>query len=226
MAEKKALSFWPSDQASRLRLWLMLLCLATIALVGAVMTLLLNRSIADRMLIREAEVSQEFLVSALRADGAEEDSLFAAPAPSPSLVRLGVQLQNIPDIVRANVYSADGFIRHSTEPGLIGVKFAGNDDLREAFAGRLIARISEISDTTKSEHLAVNRTGSDALLEAYIPVFGKSGKLLCVVELYRLPGRIAAAMADVRTIVRAAWATGGLVLFLAFYVFFLRALPP
>ncbi len=214
----------PHDVDGKRRISFMLLGLAAIGWISLVMAIVLNRSIAERLLIHEAEVSQEFLSSALRSE-ANEASLFAEPAPSPALAAFASYVQNMPDVIRANVYSPDGFIRFSTEKNIIGVKFENNPELAAAFAGRLSARLEEVSDNTKPEHLAVNRTGSGKLIEAYIPIVGRSGSIVSVVEFYRPPHRIEAVMTDISTIIRAASLIGGLIMFLAFYFFFIRNLP-
>jgi len=224
MTGSKSFQILPEDAEARKRIWLMLLGLAAIAIINIVMALLLSRSVADRMLLREAEVAQEFLISVLNTDGSE-GVLFAEPTPSPALLSFANHLQNLPDVIRANIYSSDGFIRYSTEKNLIGVKFAGNRELENAFGGKLSTLLEEVTDNTKPEHLALNRTASNKLVETYVPVYGKSGNLACVVEFYRLPTRIEAAIADVSTIIWLASAVGALILFLAFYMFFIRTLP-
>jgi hypothetical protein len=204
------------------RLWPVILTFLVIAVVCTVTATMIERAMSAYILQREAEVAQEFLRSVLIAEDSF-DKLFEEPVPSPALQSFGHHLEVLPEIVRANVYSPDGFIRFSTERNLIGVKFGDNPELQEAFAGHLVTGLEEISDNTKDEHLALNRTGSDTLVEAYIPVTDKAGRLAGVVEFYRLPTRVTSAIESARRIIWLVLAAGGLVLFLAAWLLLLRS---
>lgn len=175
-----------SDLGSKLRQLLPLLAIGIIAILG-VNTLLsqrLSAAITEGLLAREGLVKQEFLSSILAAERGE-GALFAQPRPSAALVAFGKHVRGLPGLVRANIYSPDGFIRYSTDANLIGVQFAGNPELTEAFAGKLISALEEKTSSNKSEHLALSQIAGEKLIEAYIPVRGQDGKIVTVVEFYR-----------------------------------------
>ena len=144
----------------------------------------LGRSLTDGLLKREGMVAQEFLNSILAAESST-DTLFAEPQPSPSLQSFGAHVRSLPGIVRANIHSPDGFIRHSSETNLVGVHFSDNSELAEAFSGKITSALEEIQVSGKSEHLALSQLEGDHLIEFYVPVTSPSGSVIAVVEFYR-----------------------------------------
>jgi two-component system, NtrC family, sensor histidine kinase HydH len=144
----------------------------------------LGRTITDGMLAREGQVKQEFLSSILAAEHGETQ-LFAEPRPSPALVSFAAHVTSLPGIMRANIYSPDGFIRQSTEANMIGLNFSGNDELKAAFDGKITSALEVIRASGKAEHLALTQLEGEKLIEAYIPVAAPDGKIVTVVEFYR-----------------------------------------
>ena len=174
------------ENLSRMKRLLPLLAAGIIA-IGAAHYFLSQRlsdAITEGLLAREGQVKQEFLASIL-ADGKGEADLFAQPRPSAALMAFGEQVRGLSGIVRVNIYSPDGFIRYSTDANLIGVQFGDNEELTEAFAGKIISAFEEKASSDKSEHLALSQIGGEKLIEAYIPVAARDGKIVTVVEFYR-----------------------------------------
>lgn len=159
--------------------------------------------LTERLLAQEGLVKQEFLESILAAEKSA-GSLFEAPAPSPALQSFAAHVRSLPEIVRANIYSPDGVIRHSTDANLVGLHFSDNDELAEAFMGKIKSAI-EFDEANKAEHLALSQMPGEALIEAYIPVRDGAGKVAAVVEFYRKETWIAAAAAEAE---RGIWLTG------------------
>lgn len=143
----------------------------------------LTRAVTSGLLARDGQVKQQFLTGILAAEGAAP-ALFDGPQPSPALSSFSVHVRSLPGIVRANIYSPDGFIRQSTDANLVGVHFEDNPELAKAFTGRISTKLEEADGTAKSEHLALNQVAGEALIESYIPVLDKDGKVATVVEYY------------------------------------------
>ena len=158
--------------------------IAAIIAVNFGLSVVLSQSITERLLHGEGLVKQEFLNSILTAENSAGE-LFSPPAPSAALLSFSAHVRSLPGIVRANVYSPDGFIRHSTDPNLVGVNFSGNEELAEGFAGKISAVLETVDSSGKAEHLALNQLGGERLIEAYIPVKGPDGKVAAVVEFYQ-----------------------------------------
>ncbi len=159
--------------------------------------------LTQRLLTQEGLVKQEFLESIMAAENSA-GTLFATPAPSPALQSFAAHVRSLPGIVRANIYSPDGVIRHSTEANLVGVHFSDNEELAEAFAGKIMSAIED-DEEGKAEHLALNQMPGEALMEAYIPVRDGAGKVAAVVEFYRNETWIGGAVTEAE---RGIWLTG------------------
>ena len=165
-------------------LWLAVAGAALIFAVTAVLSTVLLRDLTDRLLTHDGAVKQEFLKALLAAEP-DANTLFAAPSPSPALVSFSASIKSLPGLVRANVYSPDGFIRSSTDANLVGLQFGENEELSEAFTGQIASSLEDAESVGKSEHLALNQMTGDKLIEAYIPVTGPDGAVIAVVEFYQ-----------------------------------------
>jgi two-component system, NtrC family, sensor histidine kinase HydH len=164
------------------------------------------RFVADEMVMREAAVAQDFLESIVRAE-AIKPAAFSDSKPGPALMSFASHTEQLSGMVRVTVYSLDGFIRHSTEANLIGIKFHDNDELAEALKGELKAKLEEDSED-KPEQLGLTREAGEPLLETYIPVRDKDGAVMGVVEFYKRPVELFASLSRIQTrITIAAWAS-------------------
>jgi hypothetical protein len=158
--------------------------IAAIIIVNIGLSAVITRSITEAFLTREGLVNQEFLNSILASENSA-DKLFTSSAPSAALLSFSSHVRSLPGIVRANIYSPDGFIRHSTDPNLVGLHFSDNAELAESFTGKITAALETVRSNVKPEHLALNQLEGDQFIEAYIPVSGPDKKVVAVVEFYR-----------------------------------------
>lgn len=198
------------------RVWIVLAAgLVAIAAVNAVMALFISRNLSDRVIAREAQVTQDFINRLFRVQN-PGGALFQPPHPSPALAVFAGHVAELPDLIRANIYSPDRFIRYSTQEGLMGVKFDDpNPELEEAFAGKLIAKLETATREAKAEHLALPLKPGDPFIEAYIPVSGEDGKTAAIVELYKRPTGAETVISGLRSLIWLSAGLGGLVLFAA-----------
>jgi two-component system sensor histidine kinase HydH len=191
------------------------LSLVAIMLINATMAFFISQRISERIIQREAQVAQDFIsrmFQAKRPDGA----LFDPPQPGAALAAFARELSDLPDLLRANVYSPDRFIRYSTQKGLIGIKFdEANDELDEAFAGETIAKLATITRESKGEQLALPLKAGESFIEAYFPLAGADGKPIAVVELYRRPTGVDAVIANLQGFIWLSAGLSGAVLFAA-----------
>jgi two-component system, NtrC family, sensor histidine kinase HydH len=164
--------------------------------VNALAAFTLNRFLSDRAIQREGEVAADFLNSIASSNGGAQQ-LFALPAPSPELVSFFDRVANLPDVIRTNIYSLDGFTRYSTEQNLIGLKFHDNAELERAASGEIIIEFKSATDDNKPEHLALRRLSTAQLVEAYIPVKDAKGAVVAVVEFYKKPDALQDFIASV-----------------------------
>ena len=130
-----------------------LLSFITILLIGAVSAYLLSRLFTEKILTRDATVSQEFIDSIVAADGTWR---FFADTQNPDSLT-GLQeffdhVAHMPDVVRANVYGLDQSVLWSSEFEIIGQRFPDNEELEATLLGKVIFESGIIGETEKQEH--------------------------------------------------------------------------
>ncbi|CAN7477709.1 sensor histidine kinase [Phyllobacterium sp. LjRoot231] len=86
-------------------------------------------------------------------------------------------------LVSFRLWRSDGMVLYSNDKRLMGKHFAVNDDLKTAFAGKMVANFNKIDDVeSKAE-----RASGKPLLEIYNPVLQPwSGKVVAVSEFYEI----------------------------------------
>ncbi len=199
------------------RLWFGVTGFLVIAILGFGLALLLSRFVSDRMLHREAEVTREFLESVLRAEesaGALFDG--GTIGVNPQLASFVGHIRAMPDMLRANVYARDLHILWSTDGQLIGQRFEQNDELEAALRGELVTEVGELSEDRKAEHANLGAGPRGLFIEAYIPI-RHAGRVVGVVELYKMPNALEQMLRDARHVMWASAAGAALVLFLALF---------
>lgn len=189
--------------------------LAVATALGAV----LSRVLHDRLLERDAEVTSEFVQSIVRTDETAPFFRAAVGAPlGPTVEDSFRHFAQMPDVLRANVYTPDRRALWSSDRALIGKTFGANEELDGALAGRPMWKSGPVS---KEEHAAgakALRAGGDRrFVEIYAPVRDGSGQVLAVVELYKTPDALFQAIADGQRTIALASALGGLALFAALF---------
>jgi signal transduction histidine kinase len=203
--------------------WFALVSLACVLAFGAGTAILLTRFLTNEMLQRDAGISAEFVQSIVEAE--RSWAWFADPASSDARMPLDSffnHVSTLPGVVRANVFAPDGTVLWSSNPAMIGRRFDDNHHLAATLRGRITV---ESGDVPKSEHVAL---ASDAagrrFTEAYLPIWDETrGRVVGVVEIYRVPDALFAAIdAGVRQVWLAA-ALGMALLYAALFGIALRA---
>lgn len=170
--------------------WFAVLSLVCVLASAAGSALVLSRFLTNHMLERDAAVSAEFVGSIVRAE--RTWSWFADPASAeahPALESFFNHVAQLPGVVRANVFAADGTVIWSSNAGLVGRRFTGNRELDQALAGRIMVETGSAADLPKAEHVALDAEADGArFMEAYLPVWNADRcAVIGVVEIYRLP---------------------------------------
>lgn len=183
--------------------------------VAGVLGQAVARMFADQLLHRDAVVTMEFVQSVVRTDATATyfPKARGGPLPEPledTLKHFG----EMPDVLRANVYTPDRVVLWSTDPALIGRTFGKNEELDEALKGELAYESGRVS---KEEHKAATRgkATSGFFIEIYVPVHDSAGHVVSVVELYKAPDALYEAIREGQTAVAIGAALGGLLLYLA-----------
>src|SRR5262252_967241 len=214
----------PVEQSFNLLRWFSIVSLVAIIIVGTIGGWILTRYLTRQMLLRDAEVSREFLESIATTEKTRDYLQPFAPPPPPEALALFVQhLPSLPDVVRANLYAYDRTVLWSTDSQIVGRKFENNEELERAFTGEIVIESGRLAVTQKkAEHVGLAeetaKTGFNYFVEAYLPIRDDSGeKVLAVVEIYKFPRALIAAIDEGVFLVWMTSAGSGLCLYLAFF---------
>lgn len=201
-----------------LRLWFGVVAFTVIAAMGGVFGTVLTNFINDSMLHREAVVTRDFLESILWAEESGK-AVFSGTMveTNPQLASFVQHIRTMPDVLRGNVYTHDGFIVWSTDESIIGRRFRDNHELDAAFAGALVTEIGTISADSKSEHVNLPVGTRTMFVEAYMPLRGRAGNILGVVEIYKVPTALNTTIHEGRVMIWSGVTAGLLLLFLTLF---------
>jgi two-component system sensor histidine kinase HydH len=179
---------------------------------------LVSDTLTDRMLRREGEVSMEFIRNLLVTD--RSAGYLQNPRDAELEQRfLGSMehLSSMTEPVRANAFDATGRVVWSTDSALIGRLDADNEELKEALAGDLVVHSGALgSSREKQEHAGLSQQ-THYYVESYIPVLGAGSpqQVIGVIELYKVPVQLSAAIREAVLQLWLACAGSAAVLFLA-----------
>ena len=200
--------------------WFAATSLACVAAISLAAAQLISALFTDRLLRRDAEVTMEFVQSVIAADEfAGHFSGAADPARRAALEDSFKRIAQIPDVLRANVFLADGTVLLSTDPRLAGRHLGRNDELEGALAGRLVFNSGVVR---KPEHAGIelpfSGRGRAYFVEIYVPIQdGSPNQVVGVVELYKTPDALSEAINGAHRIVWASATLGGALLFAALF---------
>jgi len=191
-----------------------LLSLLCVVLTASVSATLLSRNVSERMLWRNAELSQEFLDSLVRMQ--RGDQLFVTPSDAQAFEALFGEMARMPGLVHTNVFDAKRRTVWSTNPAAIGRDAGANEGLDEALQGELAleSELLETANFIKPEHAFVANNARDAI-EVYIPVHDAARRVVGVAELYMLPQRLIESVHEMTRFVWLACAASGLLIYVA-----------
>lgn len=202
-----------------LRRWFALVGLSAIAAISAASGWMLSHFMTARTFEQEARLTEEVLTSLMRVERAEP--LFGdSPGGSREEFREFLDhVGRLPDVLRVNMYSRGRVMLWSSDPALIGATFTSNEELDRALAGELVAHGGE---RAKPEHANFDpRTAY--FLEIYAPVRDDSGAVMGVIELYKTPQMLFAALRAAERVVWIGAALAGLFLYACLYWMLRRA---
>jgi signal transduction histidine kinase len=160
----------------------------------------IQREIKEVVTHRTAEVTalyvNSFVSPHLQALGANSH---LSPADVEAFDLLLTETALGSDIVAFKVWAADGTVLYSPNDDLIGQRFDPHAELEQAFAGEVVA---ELSDLSKPDNL-YERQLWDSLIETYAPVrLGDSQQVVAVAEFYQNPSHL---LGDIRSAQVRSW---------------------
>jgi signal transduction histidine kinase len=193
-------------------------CIVALALgMGYALSSLLTRAVSEW----EWQNTAALVRREVRMAGLE--TVFTEPGDMEPRERWGRQfssiLTSLPEVVRAKVWNRDAEILWSDEKHLIGQRFPGNEELQRALAGEIEVEIKHLA---KSEQRYEQRKFG-TLAEVYVPILTQDGDhVLGVVEVYKTPDRLMAAIERGRTMIWTISLAGGTTLYLILLPVFTR----
>ncbi len=176
--------------------------LASLLVIGAIalsLGWLLANILTERMIQREGEVTQEFIQNLLTTDNSAR---YLVNPEDPDLrARFLRSMEHLSpksmrDSVRANAYSLDGTIIWSTDKRLVGVRHATNHERDEALRGQMVLESGRMLAPGKNtaDHEGLGPEGT-LFVETYHPIRESgSDKVLGVMEIYKIPPALDAAI--------------------------------
>jgi two-component system, NtrC family, sensor histidine kinase HydH len=189
-----------------------------VVIVGMALGLgwLLSDMLTERMLRREGEVSMEFIRNLLLTDGSA--GFLQSPADPELRERFLASMRHLSSMtepMRANAFGPDGTVLWSTDTALIGRRYHDNEELQDALHGELVVHSGAMGGRRdKEEHQGLMTT---YYVESYVPVLHPEdpGTVLGVIELYKVPVKLSAAIRNAVLQLWLACAGSAVVLFLA-----------
>ena len=168
----------------------LLLSLLSVSVVSVTAAVLLARFTTENLLRLDVEMATEFVNQMFAYENA--DAVFVgtpAKPPAPALARFLGHVGEMPDVLRANIYLLDGTVFWSTDKTIVGQRFADNDELKGALAGRPQYSLGVVGEGNKDEHVNL-APAHTRFVENYLPMFreGRADQpVLAVAEVYRTP---------------------------------------
>ena len=216
----------PGSRPFNLTRWFSVLSLVCIAFISVGLALLLSNFLTDKLVRRDAVISMEFVQAVVLADKAAAYLLAGEErGAGGDLENTFKHFAQMPDVLRANVYTRDRRVAWSSDRNLIGKKFETNPELDEALAGELVANTGSVSkeEHTEAEQL-FSEKGVKDFTETYLPLWDHPHKnVIGVVELYRNPAALFEAINEGQRLIWASAALGGLFLYAALFWIVRRA---
>lgn len=173
--------------------------LGVITVIAVGLGWLMSHMLTERMLQREGEVSMDFVQNLLKTD---QSALYFSNPQDPELkARFLASMAHIASMsepVRANAYQTNGTLIWSTDRSLVGQRYTVNDELDEAVRGKLVVHSGRLGtgDLDKDEHIGLAQQTA-FYVESYIPIFDPTSRqVLGVMELYKVPVQLNAAIQD------------------------------
>lgn len=206
--------------------WFSIAGFVSIAIFAATNAHLISEFLTKHLLEREGQVTSDFVRNILLTDDSVD--YLVEPANTALRARFLDSVKHFvatKDILRTNVYGRDGTVLWSSDKSLVGRKFEHNEELEDALKGQLAVESGRITSELrrKPEHVGLP-VNSEYFVETYIPIMqAGSSAVVGVVEIYKAPFALTAA---IRAGYRQVWATaiiGALALFLTLFWIVYRA---
>lgn len=173
--------------------------LAVILVIALGLGWLLSNMLTQRMLLREGEVTMDFIQNLLTTE--RSGGFFSRPDDPDLRTRFRGSMEHLSSMrepVRANAYRPDGTVVWSTDKALVGRRYPVNDELDDALKGKLVVHFGRLAadGLAKAEHEGL-QLAAPFFVESYIPIRDTpTGQVLGVMEFYKVPVQLNEAIRE------------------------------
>ncbi len=235
----------PRDNAGRtfnLTRWFAFLSLITISAISAAIAFLVSHYLTREILQRDGILTAQFIHSLVDTEGRHGglgpdlsvgellDNRFDASRSGIDPAELAEtraeildHINNLPDVLLANIFAKDRRIVWSSNPALIGRRMGHNPELDEALNARVVVTKHHMGSEHAREEQAFLGEPEEFYIENYIPLFNRKGEVTTVVEVYKEPKSLIRSVRNGYMLVWGAALAGAAVSYLALFWLVRRA---
>ncbi len=206
--------------------WFGALSSVSVLLLAIVLGYTLSHFLTEKLLYREATLTQEFVDSIIQTDRIYDFFVPYSEEPlGPELKLFFQHLSNMPDVVKAKAYDANMVVMWDSDTRLAGSHSLDNDELMLALKGNLVTEYGTSPKAVKKEHEELSGTVRNiSFIETYIPVWNRDyTRVLGALELYKQPRILHDSITEGRLLVWSVSLIGAVVLFAALFGIVWRA---
>lgn len=197
-----------------------LLGLVSIAAISATSGWLLSGFLTEHILQQEARLTHEVVDSIVRVENADRYFVNGQQGRAQEFREFLDHLLRLPDVLRVNLYSRKRTVIWSSDPALAGREFNHNPELDQALGGSVVAHGGK---RAKPEHADFDKRFLPYFVEIYSPVLDEAGGVIGVVELYKTPQAMFAAVTAGQRAIWIGSALAGFFLYVSFFWMVRRA---
>lgn len=192
----------------------------SILLLALITGYILSNFVTEKLLWREATLTQEFVDSIVQTD--KIYNYFTSQHENgiePEFSMFFHHLSNMPDVAKAKVYDAEMVVLWDSESTGVGMKDLHNEELALSLQGNLVTEFGLSRSVVKEEHK--NLPSSEDyihFIETYIPVWNSDrSRVTGVIELYKQPRILHQAIEEGRLLVWGIALMGAVLLFASLF---------
>lgn len=192
----------------------------SILLLALITGYILSNFLTEKLLWREATLTQEFVDSIVHTD--KIYNYFSSSRENgidPEFTLFFHHLSNMPDVVKAKVYDASMVVLWDSESSDVGMQDQHNDELELSLKGNLVTEFGLSRSMVKEEHKNLPSAGEYIhFIETYIPVWNANkSQIAGAIELYKQPRILHEAIEEGRFLVWSIALLGAVLLFASLF---------
>ena len=203
-----------------LKRWFAIVGLVSITALGIFAGAVLTNFVTERMLRQEGVLTMQFVQTVLLVENPSRVFAAKGDITDEKLREAFEHIAHMPDVLRANLYSAERELIWSSDKNLMGRKFEDNPELERALMGELVINEEGEADEAahpKSEHAHLEQP-LNYFVEIYVPVWDRNhSRVVGAVELYKSPRALFEAITAGTRLIWAGAVFCGAFLFMALF---------